>query len=530
MVGGKITNTGPIKELPLVLDAPGVWVLKGRNGRGKTTALDAVSAALGAKRKLTNRDRTARGEVEFAGVRLSITPSRTKHFGELECESIEGRLDISDFVHPGIQQPDRADAKRIKTLVQLVGVKPDRTAFYELLGGKEAFDKVVPASIDDTDDLVVMAERVKRALDAAALREEELSATDLANARAAKEAAEGVDLQAEDDEAALRAAVEAAVGQKSKLATERAGALEVARLAAQAREGLAKAEASYTGPTREEADADLTLAQQAQVAANEKVDQLKDLLRAAEARAAQAKAHVELKRQALAAAVGHLDLLEAFRQSIEAAEKSGQKCPTEGQLAMAADAVDQANRALELGALVRQAKKGLFKATQYEVTAEAHRAAGERYRQAGKGTDDVLSKAVAEACPELRVDGGRLVTTTEERGETLVHELSDGEAWRLGIRIGAKAGGPRAIIVAKQQAWQDLDPIHRQEVHEYLASLGSRLLTAKATAGELRAEHYDPIFDPDAQDTGEVEEDGAQTTLIMLLPQDTGEEDGAKGG
>ena len=65
----KIKNIGPISTLSMpVPEGGGVVVLKGRNGSGKSTALDAISAAVSGKGKPPIKDLAESGEIVAGGI------------------------------------------------------------------------------------------------------------------------------------------------------------------------------------------------------------------------------------------------------------------------------------------------------------------------------------------------------------------------------------------------------------------------------------------------------------------------------
>ena len=109
-----IRNIGPIEELSIpVPKHGGVVVLKGRNGKGKSQALAATESLIrGNGTALSHRDGSLKGEVNGFGARLTVA-RHTRRTGELDVVSLEGKLDVSQVVYPGIKEPGAADAKRI---------------------------------------------------------------------------------------------------------------------------------------------------------------------------------------------------------------------------------------------------------------------------------------------------------------------------------------------------------------------------------------------------------------------------------
>lgn len=71
-----IENVGAVKKVEIPIpEGGGVVVLRGRNGRGKSTALQAVQAAARGTGGLPLRDGSAKGRVEGLGVKLSVGKS-----------------------------------------------------------------------------------------------------------------------------------------------------------------------------------------------------------------------------------------------------------------------------------------------------------------------------------------------------------------------------------------------------------------------------------------------------------------------
>ena len=77
----EIENVGPIVEqvIDLPEDSGGVLVFKGRNGAGKSMAIEVVRSLLAGKGKLPVRDGAKKGSAEGFGKRASVgqaTPKR----------------------------------------------------------------------------------------------------------------------------------------------------------------------------------------------------------------------------------------------------------------------------------------------------------------------------------------------------------------------------------------------------------------------------------------------------------------------
>src|SRR6266404_4139136 len=218
----EITNIGPITHLTIPVPKDGgVAILRGKNGAGKSNALEAVDTLLSKRGEIQTRDGADSSTVSAFGatLRLSRRLSRT---GELEVSSLEGRFSLADLVDPQIKDPSAADGKRIKALIQLASNASlkDPSAFYEIAGGRDEFDRYVSRESVATDDLLLMASRIKADFEKAARRKEEESVQ--VNQRVASHftAALDVDVTRPDDEAVLFGQLEDAIRQESRLRAE----------------------------------------------------------------------------------------------------------------------------------------------------------------------------------------------------------------------------------------------------------------------------------------------------------------------
>ncbi|MCX7671668.1 MAG: ATP-binding protein, partial [Anaerolineae bacterium] len=162
----QIENVGPIERLSIPLPEAGVVVLRGRNGCGKSHALDAVDALVTGRGRPPCRDGATKGRVAGCGVTLTIGRSQRRS-GEAEVQSLEGRLDITQLVEPPIQDPEAADVRRIKALIQLSGRSATVQDFAAMIPDAAGL------GLFDADEPVALAGQIKRALEAEARRYEQ---------------------------------------------------------------------------------------------------------------------------------------------------------------------------------------------------------------------------------------------------------------------------------------------------------------------------------------------------------------------
>lgn len=482
-----ITNIGPIDRAVIPAPKPGkIIVLLGRNGTGKTTALEHIEKAVSKdKSKGGNlRDGEAKGSVEAFGATLSVTRS-TRRTGELEVETLDGKFNISDLIDPGILDPGAADASRIKALVTMANVLPCPDLFWPLVGGRDEFDKIVSRTAIDSKDLVTMAERVKRDLEAEARREEDKAANAEGRALGAKNAAAGVNVNEESDQTILAEALKVAIQRETRLIAEK-NAAETARDKAQlARDQLADAEAAYNGPSVFDANVDEFAAKNSAALRERDVLDLEEQLREARRKHDLARQHVAACIAARKTAEEHEAAMKSWRSQLDATLPVA---PSEDEIADAIAQVAKCNEASLRGATIRRAKDQLAEAEKYLGIGNDHRKRSLILRDAARGTDDVLSSVVAKSGSALRVEGGgRLVLDTPKRGKTFFHELSAGERARIAvdIAIASMPSTKEGFIILKQEIWEGLDPQNREALLKHIETKPVGMMTAAASQHEV---------------------------------------------
>jgi hypothetical protein len=485
----EVNNIGPITEFEYEFSGPGLHILRGKQGAGKTTVLRTAQLAVDGRTdvKPTKRDGSPRGEAVVCGKRLRIA-KQVREEGEINVDGL-GDLNIADLHAPKYQDPSTRDKHRIKTLVRLCGVQADASLFHDLLADQQTFDGIVPADSLSTDDLVEMAARVKRAIEKEALRVEAQENTERANARAQAQLAEGVDIEVDTDEALLQQALERAVELFADRKRQRANACE-----AQLRAALARSKLDEL-PTQAKSSAQLTQEHSAACertrTATTEVARLLAELRAAEAEQSAAKSAEVSAYDLMVSSQRNDELTAGWRNDIAAGEAI--VGPTDEQLTRDAAAVEAAKAALAQGAAARRAIVAREESSKYlELAEKLGRRAG-RLRDAAHDTARVLTEAIASipAC-QLRVrfsDAGdpRLVLATDRSEHEPFDDLSDGERWPVILQIAA---AHNRLIVLPQAAYGELSPATRAHVDALAKTHGCYVLTAQADDGELRGEAF----------------------------------------
>lgn len=468
-----IKNIGPIESVSIPVPAEGgVVVLHGRNGSGKSTALDAIQSAVSGKGKPALKDKAAKGEVSAGGVTLTVAKS-VRRAGELTVTALDGRLSVADLVEPGINDPLRADASRIKALVNLSGASIEAADLH-------GFPENLLDGLNLADPVAAMAE-LKRRLDIGAREYEKLATDASAKAGALLEAAPA-ESAAAPDEATLNAALSAAQRRVDRLADRAVQATAAHVRAAQAREKLATVE-------REDVPA-------LEVKARRQVAMVEDRRAQAEALKAEYNAAVELYKEARAdrdlidARLESARQADALRSQLEAQiAESTISAPAPEELAAAQTDLDAARQAITDAARQRVALDARRKGADLAEEAERLEQESIGLRRKARQTEELLSEIIADlGCP-LRCIDGRLVTDTE-RGPTYYAELSEGERWKMALDIAVQAVGQGGLIVVPQSAWEGLDPVNRSLIATHAKASGTVVVTAEADDGDLAATEY----------------------------------------
>ncbi len=466
----------------------GVVVLRGANGTGKSSTLRAVERlATGNKNiSLTARDGVARGEISGCGVTLRVSRSITRT-GELECESLDGKLSVAELVDPGLKGESEADAKRIRALVQLAGVKPDVSLFSMLLDNPAEFEEIVKGKDLKTDDVLVLADKIKRAIEEAARKSEGVANVEKSKAAACREASAGINTNVETDDGILHGMLEDAIRRQQDLTSK---SNEANRRNAEILEARQKIVAATTPKSGEqfvsvgEARQRETYSHNSYSDASAKVEQLERDLQSARHEMERCLDRWEEAKRDQGRVERFHETIAELESVVSAGELTG---PTEQELSESSDAVENCRASIDLGVLARRAIEQLEKSKKHATAESDALSKAESLREAAKRVDDVLSEQIASLGVALQVKAGRLVTNTR-RGSTLYADLSEGERWKIALDIAIEAVGPEGMLYIPQPAYEALDPENRQLIIDRVTGQGVVILTAEATDGPLRAE------------------------------------------
>jgi energy-coupling factor transporter ATP-binding protein EcfA2 len=470
-----IENVGPIRKLEFAVpEEGGVVVLQGRNGAGKSHALSAVQSLVSGDGTVPVRDGEPKATVEGLGATIRVG-KRTTRSGELEVESLVGDVDPATLVDPGIQDPERADAARIKALLTLAGVQAEPADF--MWNGT-----TISLPEDETDPvkLAGMAAREYQRL----AREQESAVTNL-EGRIAKLGVVAVEYDGETDADMLedrlvsaRANLETLKKLRSdherQQQTVTSAKAKLAEVAGDIEERLAKARKEYAE------------ASQKQDAAYKLVEEVK-------ARLAEVTRDLHNAGQAVLAAGKMCDQLgaEAERHAeLRAAVNPESWVPevTDEALQQAEQAIADARDAMQKATLVRQnaetAKEREFLENEKIRTA----ATAETLRGYAGRCENALSLMVGKTGTGLFVEGGRLRMQTDRGEGELFADLSHGERWKAAIDVCVNATGENSVLVIPQEAWEGIDPANRRALNEHARNRRVVVLTAECADCDIKAE------------------------------------------
>ncbi len=489
-----IENNKAIEHLTIPLPVGGgLVVLTGDNGCGKSEALQAVRALMGdkdAKKHLEPRDGTKKGSVEGCGVTISLGRVN-RETGELTVAGLEDRLDISDLVDPGIDDPNAADARRLKSLLKVSGVTANIDLFSGLLGDTYEIDE----SVLKERDLIKMAGGVKRHFEAQARTIESQAESAKIQATACLKATEGVDLDAESDATVLDANYRQAVKTAETLDADAKAVRAAMRARNLAQMALDAAADTYKGPTSQQASDLYSEANERVKDANdgicrirEQIEELQTQLRLA---IAERETRESKKREAEAvmdAAAQHEETIAEWQATLS---QPLPHCPTDEDIDDANAAVSMASEAMGQGGIVRNAKAKRTEAGEWTVKHRRLAAEAEQHRDAAKGVDEVLSDLVGTLGCAITVGsddkGMRLMVDHKTRGMIPFAELSAGEKYAVVIPIAIKAVGENGVFVIPQEAYEGLQPKVRTQIVRLLKGTHVTAITAECADGPLSA-------------------------------------------
>lgn len=482
-----IENIGPIEHLTLTAEPGKITVLTGPNGAGKTQALNAVDSLVSGKTRLSNRDGTISGTARGFGVQIKVgRGGSNRRSGDLEIESVEDRLNIAHLVDPGLKDPVASDARRIKALVTLTGVEAKPELFYDLAGGKERFAELVkPASIDQAD-VVAMASAIKRDFELSSRKEADVAENLERDIRARAEANEGINIEAPHDAYLLQDALEMSLSEMAAEKQRATDAFEALEAASAARLRIEESKSEYDGPTVDTAQNSLAALINEVIAQKQEIDAIQKKLNDAENVMIAIENRRELARNNLLRAQEHATLTAKWEADVKAAENV--ELTSDVKILSLTDCVADCRKAIETGVRVRDAlvrRREAWMLDDRKIIANRN---AESLRDAARGTEDVLSRLVAEMGGPFKVNSEfRLVVQHPMRGEIYFAELSTGEGCILALDVVIEAfvrAGQHGLLAIPQEMWEGLDADNRRLIAKHIEGTDLAVITAEVSRKE----------------------------------------------
>lgn len=483
----ELENVGPIERLSIPIpEGGGLVILKGRNGKGKSHGLAAVGSLYSKEQRknLRNSDGTPSGLVQGLGVTIRLGRSNTIK-GELVCESLDGSVDPSVLVDPGLKDPVAADTKRLATLVRLAGISVDVETWRSAIGAEIA-EAVGLDSLYDSDP-VLAADRLRRKLHELALARERKADKKSQEAAAIQLTIADVNIVDEESNSfVLQKAVEEATEALAAAKQQRADALVAREKQQEARRLLEENEAKAVDLA--EVSSRVSTLQEKLTDRTAEYRDLTARLEIIRTEMEKLESQIAAAQDLRAVAVKQQEQLAKWRALVE----SEATPPISEEELAALDAAKQAAiAAMKRGEVVQRAIMQTAQAGELNREAKVIANAAKQLRELAVSSDSVLENALKDqGFDSIRVYQGRLCVESD-RGLEPFAELSHGERWRLALDLAAQGLAKGSVLPVCQEAYESLDPENRQFVRMLAKERGIVLVSAEATDGDLRAEVVD---------------------------------------
>lgn len=468
-----IRDVNGISEMTINLREPGVYVARGPNGSGKTSAINAVRAACGDNAIAEPTDGLPRGTVELSdGLVLSVGKQRRLN-GEptvqLAHTGALGRL-----IDPGLVDPAAAAKARIRALLELVPLPADERALHELCDNDAALSGGFTRG--HYPDALALAEAVRRQAQEMARLEE--ATADKAHGELASVGKLLTDLGQVPESAPTVAEAKAAAEQALRVADR-----------------TQVAHASKLDLERRQREIRATLGERPNV-------------EALEAARVTATRNLEAMERSLAEAQRQVDIADrAWTAAYNAAKKWDEAAgilnkpaegPSEHEVLSTAEAAKEAAAALELAQRLAQATEyrrvcGNARTTQAKSTTRAT-----ELRRIAARTSFAMGRLLERAgLPGITIHEGRLAVASSDGTVTdFADRLSFGQKVRLALQVALhaqrKRGNAPVLLPLEPEFWLALDATHRAEVCAAAVECGVILVTEEPSEGELRVERMEP--------------------------------------
>jgi len=191
-----------------------------------------------------------------------------------------------------------------------------------------------------------------------------------------------------------------------------------------------------------------------------------------------------------AAALRHEKMTATWKQQITAAIPEAVSDDTMIDLGQKRG---EATKALQVGMEAARAKKARDEAHEIARQALLVLERAKRLRDLAIHADQPLEDVLNESGAAIRIVEGRMCVPNPARtgGIEAFDELSHGERWSVALDLSAHGLGAGGLLTVNQEAWESLDPEHREMVNKLAKDRKLTIVSAEATAGELRSEVYE---------------------------------------
>jgi energy-coupling factor transporter ATP-binding protein EcfA2 len=459
----KIENVGPIESLSIPVPANGgVVVLRGRNGSGKSTALRAVDSVTRLHRvDESPRDGENAGEIQCLGVTVRVG-RRVTSSGALSVERVEDDVQPHQVVDPGIREPERREAARIRGLLRLAGVTASPEQFQVYSGVRIDF----PAGQSDAVDLASHAKKELQKL----AREEEARAS-------------VYETQAE----ALRILGVTPHPDAMPFDVAKNNLTDCAAAVGRVRQRLDAYNRSQSLGSLEVLDENVRNARQSQQSASDDLARLTAEVADATSRLAMLKSQAESASLRLRDAKHSCSQAERALDAVQS--MAGVTPTTQDDLDEVVGQMQAAQEAFDLAKGSQEADERRVSYRAIVGDAEGHRAVAEQLRTASVNSiEDVLTSLINGVGAGVSIRNGRLCVRTDRSEHEPFDDLSHAERWLTVLRMLVVRVGQRSVVAIPQEVWEGMDSGTRDAVHAAALATQTVLLTAEADDSELRAE------------------------------------------
>ena len=444
----KATNSGPIKSLEIVLSEPGVHVVTGCNGVGKSKFLNGIDYADGTGSERPEKRIGAKaGSIEVAGAVLKLGQKVTRG-GKLQITSVAGQRCLGVLIDAdGVADGARADARRIEALIQMAGVRANLDAF----AGLGVDVPVAAGEYPEDYPFCSLADQVRKRLNDQGLQADKDAEAFESKSLGAKAAAGDVDAALADaDPDVLRDDLAQALEEQARLQAERQAAVKSQQAAEEARKRLNAVPVDVgpevAGKLLQEAAYERGMAAKDVANAEQRIQELRGIL-----------AEKESALRMADAAKKSADRNAAMRAACEAQIAAGTSAgPSPEDMAAAQQSVATARDRLEKAAVARRSREQLSAADDFAEASEIAAAKAKRLRKAARDVDGVLAAQIATLGTPCRVEEGRLVVEHGDRVD-YVHDLSPGERAKLFCSALVAKLGPDGLGTVDQETWLRMD-------------------------------------------------------------------------